>query len=687
MSYYGRCSVPYVLRGEQHEGFSKEQIARIHWCRDHIPERAALVDPCEDHWGDSDNDGICNDFDPCPFEETIDPTDPDGDGIPNSCDLCPDDPTPTADTDNDGFGDSCDSDDDGDGCPDVDDQHPLQKYVQDGTSIRPGCSPEEVPRFVTEGSDPDGDGILSCADEDDDDDGIPDADDPCPQTPGTSCRYFQPECPPVPVQSGCFGGGCQDLFVKVRLLLAGDPVEEVSFDRFEFLPVASTPDRPAVSLLRVPSVPGRTLSQTALELFAPPLAGAGGGGAGGGAGSGGEGGRGAGGADTVRIELWSRRQGTAVALLAEYDPSELIPGDLSRRGVWVEVGLGDGGVPVSLEPGWGERSAGRADLPDGDLDGVPDPFDNCLATWNAGQRDGDGDGFGDACDPDFNQSGEVEAEDVDRVVDCLGADHRLDPPIQEPDGGADLPLPAGVLALAAACPDTDLDGNGLTDANDVAIAQTFLGRAPGPSGFTGEAGEACTRPADCFDGNPCTADACRLGRCVHGLAVGPCESGLGCSLDGVCRDGGCFPVDVLSCDDGDPCTADRCDLLSGCANEPISGCGDEDGDGVVDNEDNCSAVPNPDQEDVDGGADDDTTLPGLQSYGDACDLDLDNDGIVGVRDFFAVFRPCLGVNPAAEPDCARADLDGDGVIGPADFFGRLRPAFGTEPGPGVSAAE
>jgi len=49
---------------------------------------------------------------------------------------------------------------------------------------------------------------------------------------------------------------------------------------------------------------------------------------------------------------------------------------------------------------------------DTDGDGVEDPVDNCLEVGNPGQEDGDGDGCGDFCDADFDQSGEVGAPDI-----------------------------------------------------------------------------------------------------------------------------------------------------------------------------------------------------------------------------------------------------------------------------------
>ncbi|MDJ0789575.1 MAG: PQQ-dependent sugar dehydrogenase [Myxococcota bacterium] len=111
---------------------------------------------------------------------------------------------------------------------------------------------------------------------------------------------------------------------------------------------------------------------------------------------------------------------------------------------------------------------------------------------------------------------------------------------------------------------------------------------------------------------------------------------------------------------------------------------DDDQDGVRNRDDNCVDVANPDQEDFDAGTDDDSSLAGIQHYGDACDADLDNDGFVGASDFFGVFRPCLGSDVASDPQCAPADFDGDGVVAPNDFFTGLRPALGTPPGPGVT---
>lgn len=131
--------------------------------------------------GDSDNDGILNQYDACPDE----PEDMDGfeddDGCPdydNDFDGIPDvdDNCPMAAEDIDGFADSdgCpDPDNDLDGIPDTRDECPNDAEDKDGYLDQDGCP-----------------------DPDNDNDGIPDVDDQCPNQPETQNGYEdQDGCP------------------------------------------------------------------------------------------------------------------------------------------------------------------------------------------------------------------------------------------------------------------------------------------------------------------------------------------------------------------------------------------------------------------------------------------------------------------------------------------------------------
>jgi hypothetical protein len=82
---------------------------------------------------------------------------------------------------------------------------------------------------------------------------------------------------------------------------------------------------------------------------------------------------------------------------------------------------------------------------------------------------------------------------------------------------------------------------------------------------------------------------------------------------------------------------------------------DGDADGVADGSDNCPVTANSDQSDADG-----------DGYGDRCDADHDNNGVVDTADFdilMAAFGSAEG-----EPEFfAAGDHDGDGVIAGSDL--------------------
>jgi hypothetical protein len=90
---------------------------------------------------------------------------------------------------------------------------------------------------------------------------------------------------------------------------------------------------------------------------------------------------------------------------------------------------------------------------------------------------------------------------------------------------------------------------------------------------------------------------------------------------------------------------------------------DTDGDGVPDSRDNCTQVKNPDQKDSDS-----------DGYGDACDADVNNDGLVNSIDV-AIVRDAFGTRGTT-----RADINGDGLVNATDVA-IVRKLFATRPGP------
>ena len=101
---------------------------------------------------------------------------------------------------------------------------------------------------------------------------------------------------------------------------------------------------------------------------------------------------------------------------------------------------------------------------DADCDGTPDTQDNCLYIPNGptipdaggqSQRDTNGDGFGNLCDPDLNNDGLVTA------MDYMILRSRLN----------------------TADPDADLNGDGLVTTADYQILRGRSHQAPGPSGL------------------------------------------------------------------------------------------------------------------------------------------------------------------------------------------------------------
>ena len=112
-------------------------------------------------------------------------------------------------------------------------------------------------------------------------------------------------------------------------------------------------------------------------------------------------------------------------------------------------------------------SATAGSVSDGDSDLVPDEFDNCVARINgpnegSNQVDTDVDGYGNACDPDYDNDFGVTAVDFGTFLTFFG-------------GPGD---------------ETDHDGDGATTAADFGVFLQFFGGVPGP-------GLPCAGTPDC----------------------------------------------------------------------------------------------------------------------------------------------------------------------------------------------
>ncbi len=92
---------------------------------------------------------------------------------------------------------------------------------------------------------------------------------------------------------------------------------------------------------------------------------------------------------------------------------------------------------------------------------------------------------------------------------------------------------------------------------------------------------------------------------------------------------------------------------------------DTDADLVFDFQDNCTLLDNPDQRDTDG-----------DGYGNLCDADLNNDGIVNIIDLGLLRLAFFSAGPDLD-----ADFNGDGVVNVIDL-GLMRTRFFQAPGPG-----
>jgi hypothetical protein len=107
----------------------------------------------------------------------------------------------------------------------------------------------------------------------------------------------------------------------------------------------------------------------------------------------------------------------------------------------------------------------EASAQDLDLDGVADIADNCSESHNSRQLDPDLDGYGNSCDADFDQDGDIDQDDLDFLVGCSD-------------------------------PVCDLNEDGIFGSvADFEILRSSLGGSPGPSGLACAGTVPCLPPA------------------------------------------------------------------------------------------------------------------------------------------------------------------------------------------------
>ncbi len=299
----------------------------------------------------------------------------------------------------------------------------------------------------------------------------------------------------------------------------------------------------------------------------------------------------------------------------------------------------EGGTCIAEADTDGDGTADSCDT-DQDGDGVEDEgadADNCPGLANADQLDTDGDGVGDKCDNCATVANPKEAS-------------------ADPEGEPAQP---------------DRDGDGLGDACELGIGCAQLATGP----------ESCTSDDDCeHAGGLCTMVSATEGRCATALDTDDDGTGDACDPDddgdGVCDPcGDAAPLPACSgtvsssaCTGADNCpavaNADQADADGDGVGKACQACLDEDGeeteceegqdaedndgDGLLDANDNCPVTANEDQADND---DDDVGNPcdncPVLPNGDQADADEDGRG--------DACDNCAGV-----PNADQADTDGDG---------------------------
>ncbi len=143
----------------------------------------------------------------------------------------------------------------------------------------------------------------------------------------------------------------------------------------------------------------------------------------------------------------------------------------------------------------------------------------------------------------------------------------------------EVTLPSGATAICA--------GTRICGENGLSACSAATPKAEICNGLDDDCNGQTDEGAACDDGNPCTKDACSLGKCAGVPQAALCDDGSACTAGDACLDGTCAGAPV-SCDDSNPCTGDSCDNAKGCQHTALDGGTCDDGD-VCTAGDTCKA--------------------------------------------------------------------------------------------------